>query len=117
MGLLFYVSSLSVTELQDRGWALDLWDKLQHAVAYGVLAILWVVALHGGLPRRIPWKTALIAFLLASAYGAVDEIHQSFVPSRHMELGDWVADTVGAAIVFLWTLPRKPPSDPRRRTG
>jgi VanZ family protein len=38
------------------------------------------------------------ATLLASAYGATDEYHQMFVPLRHAELADWIADTIGASI-------------------
>ena len=36
-----------------------------------------------------------------AAYGATDEWHQSFVPGRETELGDWVADATGAAVALL----------------
>lgn len=38
----------------------------------------------------------MLTFALASAYGVIDEIHQSFVPGRTCTLPDWIADTIGA---------------------
>jgi VanZ family protein len=72
------------------------WDKLLHFTAYSALAFcagLWVPAAG--------WKSRGLFFLLliaaiASAYGIVDEIHQSFVPGRSPSVWDWVADTLGA---------------------
>jgi VanZ family protein len=39
--------------------------------------------------------------VIASLYGASDELHQSFIPGRSPEIGDWVADTLGALIAVL----------------
>jgi VanZ family protein len=33
---------------------------------------------------------------VASALGAADEWHQQFIPSRSMDVRDWMADTAGA---------------------
>ena len=53
--------------------------------------------------RRRPWMWA--AILLASAYGALDEVRQSFTPGRSVEVDDWVADTLGACLaVTLYQL-------------
>jgi hypothetical protein len=69
-------------------------DKLLHAAAYAVLAGLAVGALArtrlGGL------LAAAIAVLLAAAYGATDEWHQSFVPGRDADAADVAADAIGA---------------------
>jgi len=75
-------------------------DKLVHAVVYGILSgcIALALVIHTGWsPNRIAW-TALI---LASLYGVTDEFHQYFVPGRSTELLDWVADTTGASWVLL----------------
>jgi VanZ family protein len=72
------------------------WDKLLHFMAYSGLAFcagLWVPAAR--------WKSRGLFFLLliaaiSSAYGIVDEIHQSFVPGRSPSVWDWAADTLGA---------------------
>jgi VanZ family protein len=36
--------------------------------------------------------------LVASFYGATDEIHQFYVPGRTMEVYDWIADTLGGLL-------------------
>lgn len=62
-------------------------DKLAHAALFGVLAGLTRLA---GAGRHAAW-------LLALTVGAVDELHQAFVPQREPELLDLLADGAGAA--------------------
>jgi VanZ family protein len=73
-------------------------DKVLHCLAYGILGGLLAFAAH---------RTALspaVAVLLGVAYGATDEIHQSFVPGRSPDVRDWLADAVGVCLaVFLYT--------------
>jgi hypothetical protein len=66
-------------------------DKVTHFLMFGLLATL--VVRNGFTPRH-----AWIAVLLVSLFGATDEWHQSFTPGRRVELADWVADTLGAAV-------------------
>ena len=76
----------------------EIWsfDKLLHGVEYAVLGFLLARALRaGGLPAA---RIFLGALVLASLYGASDELHQSFVPNRDCDPRDWAADTVGAAV-------------------
>lgn len=79
-------------------------DKVVHAAFYGVLGLLWV----WGLLRlvRLPLRRKLAtAWLLATAWGALDELHQSYVPGRTADLWDLLADAVGAALAIgLWGL-------------
>lgn len=72
-----------------------LWDKAAHFAEYGALGALLLVALRssGVAPRRALVRAAL----LASVYGASDEVHQAFVPEREADVRDWVADTIGGA--------------------
>ena len=44
--------------------------------------------------KRIFW----ISLIWCSAYGALDELHQYFVPGRTMMLKDWVIDVMGSLI-------------------
>ncbi len=82
-------------------------DKVVHFLVYGLLGTLFArvrsLRTWGGL--GIGW-----AVVFASAYGAIDEVHQSFTPGRFVELADWVADSAGAALaVWLyakWTIYR-----------
>lgn len=72
-------------------------DKYGHFLVYGLLATLLCRCGAG-------WRAAGAALLAASAFGASDEWHQSFVPGRSSDVRDWVADTLGAALaVALYT--------------
>jgi VanZ family protein len=75
-------------------------DKVIHALAYGGLAVMLLAAqpLRAG---RYSWQQIGASVVIASLYGASDELHQSFVPGRSPEIGDWVADTLGALIAVL----------------
>ncbi|MBN1270504.1 MAG: VanZ family protein [Kiritimatiellae bacterium] len=80
--------------------AIPFLDKLVHGGLFAVLSILLYRALRGerGWPAR---RAALWAFALTVLYGATDELHQWFTPERCMDARDWVADVLGAAVVFL----------------
>jgi VanZ family protein len=72
------------------------WDKALHATEYAGLAFLLCRALRGS---GFGWPGAIvIALILASAYAATDEWHQSFVPGRDSDVHDWLADTIGAVL-------------------
>jgi VanZ family protein len=68
--------------------------KLGHAVAFGVLAVLYRVAL-GDVPRG-----AAIALVLAVAYAASDELHQAFTVGRHPAVTDVAIDSLGAVVAL-----------------
>ncbi len=90
--VIFYLSSQS-NPLP--GLRLHVWDKALHALEYGGFAALLARALRG---EGASHMTAMIgALVIASAYGASDEWHQSFVPGRDSSIFDWMADTIGGA--------------------
>lgn len=66
------------------------WDKLQHALAYAVLAGSWCVAFGG---RRV-----VLSIMIAVGTGALDEWLQRALPGRQADLADLLADAVGATI-------------------
>ena len=92
MGVLFFVSSVPGDELHSQ-----MWDKLAHVIAYAVLGILFLLPLCGGRLLQIRGVTAAMAVLLATLYGAFDEVHQAFTPHRSPDVRDLVADCLGAA--------------------
>ena len=96
-GAIFYLSSL--TRLP-RPPAYPGEDKVIHALFFGILALWLLRALAGGQGMSAG-RAAAFAFAFASLYGAMDEVHQHFVPPRTMDAVDWLADTFGAAVVFL----------------
>jgi VanZ family protein len=91
MALIFYVSSLHEAPLPQ-----GVSDKSAHWLGYTGFSVTIVRALAGGLPRRISLRTAMVAVVIAVAYGASDEFHQMFVAGRSAELADLAADALGA---------------------
>ena len=71
-------------------------DKAHHFGAYFVMGILaWRSFRHFINP---PIILALVSIIFCSLYGASDEWHQSFVIGRVSDVGDWLADTIGAIV-------------------
>jgi VanZ family protein len=70
--------------------------KLAHVTEYAILAVLVCRALEE--PRRLPRTVAAAAFALCAAYAALDELHQTFVPSRTGSPLDVALDVGGAAL-------------------
>ena len=73
-------------------------DKQLHSLGYAGLGGLVARAAAGGLGRPVSWRHAAIAVAVATAYGATDEWHQSFVPGRVPDLFDLRADAIGAVV-------------------
>jgi VanZ family protein len=96
MAILFSLSAQERLPSVSTGLAWE--DKAQHAVAYGLLALLSL-----GLVRALNVRRGiahLSALAWAAVYGLSDEWHQSVVPGRDGDLLDWAADVVGAASVL-----------------
>lgn len=73
-------------------------DKVQHLIAYAVLAGTIGVWFSMDQWKNRVYRTVLLVIVIASAYGVSDEIHQSFVPGRDCNVWDWIADTLGAVL-------------------
>ena len=69
-----------------------------HLLVYAGLALVLVRALSGGRWSGVTVATALQAAAIAIAYAVSDEWHQAFVPGRHSDVADLVADAAGAAL-------------------
>ena len=79
-------------------------DKVVHFTMYAILGFL---AIRAAWTRgtSLPWRRFLVVAGCVSLWGAFDEWHQQFIPSRSMELGDWIADSIGGiAGVTMFTL-------------
>ena len=77
--------------------------KSVHLTEYFVFSFLLLRAIRGNHRGwRMHW--AIVALTIAAGYSALDEFHQSFVPSRTASPWDSLLDTSGAAIaqVLLW---------------
>lgn len=90
---------LTTIPVEDMPHFFDNQDKVEHFVAYGVLAFLLTLALIFQKRSNILSSRAfLFAFIFILAYGAVDELHQSFVPGRYCDIYDWFADSIGGSL-------------------
>lgn len=72
-------------------------DKLLHMLAYGVLAGLFFPGFYQGMRMKAE-RSVLWCMVCSAGFGLLDEIHQGFTPGRHQELGDIIANTVGAVL-------------------
>ncbi len=73
-------------------------DKAIHAALFGGLAFTIWMALRSSAPRVSAVRLSMLAVVIATLYGLSDEIHQSFVPGRAMDMLDVAADAVGACV-------------------
>jgi VanZ family protein len=73
-------------------------DKFQHAIIYFFMGILLLMAINH---TRYPTKrytlrvNGALSLLAGSIYGAIDEMHQHFVPMRSMDVLDLLTDVFG----------------------
>jgi len=79
-------------------------DKVLHAVLYGGLAAVVSLGVRRSGNSPAPRVQFLAPIVFAGLYGLSDEIHQMFVPSRHFDPFDLIADVAGAVLVqsVLW---------------
>jgi VanZ family protein len=98
----FTLSSLSGPQVAELN-VFDAWDKLLHFLAFCCGAFPLVPALR--LSRDWTWRRiVIVAAVSLSVYGALDELHQSWTPSRSaLDPGDWLADTLGGTTGALLT--------------
>jgi VanZ family protein len=87
--------------------------KSAHFIEYAILSALWFRALRVGLPslRQIRW--VLVGLVISLSVAILDELHQSFVPSRGSNARDVLLDFCGAlfAQLVLWyALRRRKPT-------
>jgi len=81
--------------------------KLAHVTEYFVFSVILFRAIRSerqGERRGWRLRWALLALAIAAGYSALDEFHQSFVPSRTASPWDSLLDTSGAAAaqVITW---------------
>lgn len=79
-------------------------DWLMHLLEYGFFALTCAYGTTRGFDSALRTPARLsAAFAVAALYGISDEWHQSFA-GRNATVQDWLADTVGAAlmVICLW---------------
>jgi VanZ family protein len=108
MLLIFFFSSISSGDLPD--FTFRIWDKILHFFAFGFLGILVYRSLYNASRPAFRSYALRYSMIITIVYGAIDEIHQYFVPGRFMSMTDWIADALGAIVcIFLyrWVIAHK----------
>jgi VanZ family protein len=71
--------------------------KLVHMTEYGLLFVLWL--------RALRWRAPPAAAVIAVAYAATDEWHQTGVSGRHGSPVDVLIDAAGVTVAWtVWRL-------------
>ena len=103
-------------------------DKIAQFVVYAVLGALLVRAFRG-VGGYGTWRAALAGIVSGCAYGALDEVHQAFLPTRSCSAGDLAADVIGVvgAVAIITVIGRatqhahtdtqstEPPTEPHKK--
>jgi VanZ family protein len=105
MAAIYLVSSMPRAPLPEQ-----VSDKTGHVLAYIGMGVLAVRAVAGGLPRRVTMRMAIATVLITTVHGALDELHQSYVPGRSSDIQDVYADSIGGciglAVCWVWGIIR-----------
>ena len=70
-------------------------DKIIHALEFGLFGILLYRSFYFHLKLKRPYVITLLA---GGIYALLDEIHQYFVPGRYCSINDLGADLIGIII-------------------
>ncbi len=97
---IFIQSSIPSLSAPDFGFELQ--DKVAHAIEYAILAVLLMRSLSHFENKYVREKAALLTFLIGSFYAVFDEVHQFFVPGRHADAFDVMADIIGVGLVVIF---------------
>lgn len=102
LGIIFLFSSLSGSPYP---YDPPLWYYLErksaHVIEFAILMMLAVRFAFALFPRETFGRILLLASFASVAFGALDELHQSFVPYRGARLSDVLVDCIGVAVVTV----------------
>ena len=100
--ILFTATTLPGSQLPD----FHLNDKIEHFSAFFILSVLLNLALIFQRKSYFLFKyAALVTIIISLSYGAIDELHQIFIPGRSADIRDWLADSTGVILgVFVLNL-------------
>ncbi len=90
--LIFYLSSLPKV-LPDTG--IPCFDKFLHLIEYFVFGLLAARAFKSSKKSALRGNVFILAVLISISYGALDELHQLFIPGREYSLLDMTFDAIG----------------------
>jgi hypothetical protein len=95
VAMIFFVSTRP--DLRPPGPDFELKDKIAHFVEYFVLGLL-LFASMGRTVSRSRFAAILFLFAVGVSVAGLDELLQSYVPGRNMDIFDWLADAAGVSV-------------------
>jgi VanZ family protein len=101
---IFYLSSLPNLATPWGNWDIIL-RKCAHMAEYGILAFLIWRAIFPSIKIN-PSRTYAWSGALSLLYAISDEIHQSFVPTRHPSIYDILIDGIGIGVMLYFLMVR-----------
>ena len=86
----------------ERRFRIPQFDKIVHIGLFSGFVFLWCLWLSTrGLPQKRLLRAFFVIFILAAVYGTgMEYIQKYFIPHRDFELGDILADLVGASLAY-----------------
>jgi VanZ family protein len=93
---IFFLSSRP--DLTSPGPTFHLKDKVVHLAEYFCLGLLLFGGMGFAVSRTRPGLVFLFLLTVGISIGAMDEMLQSYIPGRQMDLYDWIADFIGVAL-------------------
>ena len=77
-------------------------DKVEHLLAYFVLAFFLSLTISLQTKNvNLSKHLIIVTLCLIMLYGAIDELHQIFIPGRVADITDWLADSLGGLLGIL----------------
>ena len=93
---IFFISSISFDNVK---YSIGPLSIIYHFSAFFMLAFFLSISLVKGKNKNT--KLLIVVFLLAVAYGILDEIHQYFVPGRYSDLFDVGINSLGILYALM----------------
>jgi len=99
-GLIFWLSSMSITPEPDAIRGFPGWSQEAHFALYLVLGALLFRAIFAHSSKM----RFSMPMVIGALYAASDEVHQYFVPGRQADMLDFMVDVAGLAfgILLVW---------------
>jgi VanZ family protein len=72
-------------------------DKGAHWLEFMGLGFLLALGFFYNLPRQ-PFLAAYLTVMIGISVGLVDELYQRYIPGRHCDWRDWIADIIGVIV-------------------
>lgn len=78
--------------------------KSLHVIEYALLTFLFFRSFYLSFPKMLSFRSQLLfAVLCTLIYALIDEIHQTYVPTRTGRLRDIFIDGIGISLMVMYT--------------